>query len=97
MRRIVVLGGGYTAMSAASHQVGRLRWRDDVRITVVNASARFHRTATAPRIPSDTNRRPNNAASSPEPRPATPSLTGTRDRAVKNNTSMSTPQQWSKN
>jgi NADH:ubiquinone reductase (H+-translocating) len=39
--RIVVVGGGYAGLSAASHLVGRIRRRDDVSITVINASARF--------------------------------------------------------
>ncbi|GAB1515177.1 NAD(P)/FAD-dependent oxidoreductase [Actinophytocola sp. KF-1] len=57
MHRIVVLGGGYTGMSAASHLVGRTRRRDDVRITVVNASARFterlrlHQVASGQELP----------------------------------------------
>jgi NADH dehydrogenase FAD-containing subunit len=41
MHRIVILGAGYAGMAAAMSLAGRVRRRDDVRITLVNASARF--------------------------------------------------------
>ncbi|MEU4420748.1 FAD-dependent oxidoreductase [Actinoplanes sp. NPDC024001] len=52
MHEIVILGAGYTGMAAATVLAGRSRGRDDVRITVVNATDRFterirlHQTAT---------------------------------------------------
>jgi NADH:ubiquinone reductase (H+-translocating) len=52
MRRIVVLGAGYTGVMAAVSLAGRTRRRDDVGITVVNATERFterlrlHQTAS---------------------------------------------------
>jgi NADH:ubiquinone reductase (H+-translocating) len=52
MHKIVILGAGYTGMVAATSLVGRTKGRDDVRITVVNASERFterlrlHQTAS---------------------------------------------------
>jgi NADH dehydrogenase len=52
MHKIVILGAGYAGMTAAVSLVGRTKKRDDVRITVVNASERFterlrlHQTAT---------------------------------------------------
>lgn len=52
MHRIVILGAGYAGMTAAVSLVGRTRRRDDVRITVVNATERFterlrlHQTAS---------------------------------------------------
>jgi NADH dehydrogenase len=52
MHKIVILGAGYAGMTAAVSLVGRTRKRDDVAITVVNASDRFterlrlHQTAT---------------------------------------------------
>lgn len=41
MHKIVILGAGYTGMIAAVSLVGRTRKRDDVQITVVNATERF--------------------------------------------------------
>jgi NADH dehydrogenase len=41
MHRIVILGAGYAGMAAAMSLAGRVRRRDDVRITLVNASPRF--------------------------------------------------------
>jgi NADH dehydrogenase len=41
MHRIVVLGGGYTGVMTAVNLVARTKRRDDVTVTVVNASARF--------------------------------------------------------
>ena len=41
MHRIVVLGAGYTGMTAAVSLVARTKQRDDTKITVVNASERF--------------------------------------------------------
>lgn len=52
MHKIVILGAGYAGMTAAVSLVGRTKKRDDVRITIVNASDRFterlrlHQTAT---------------------------------------------------
>jgi NADH dehydrogenase len=52
MHKIVILGAGYTGMMAAVTLVARTKKRDDVRITIVNASDRFterlrlHQTAT---------------------------------------------------
>ncbi len=41
MTRIVVLGGGYAGMTAAITLAARTKRRDDVTITLVNATARF--------------------------------------------------------
>lgn len=41
MHRIVILGAGYAGTAAAMNLAGRVRRRDDVRITLVNASPRF--------------------------------------------------------
>jgi NADH dehydrogenase FAD-containing subunit len=41
MHRIVILGAGYAGLAAAMSVAGRVRRRDDVRVTLVNASARF--------------------------------------------------------
>jgi NADH dehydrogenase len=41
MHRIVILGAGYAGLATAMSLAGRIRRRDDVRITLVNASARF--------------------------------------------------------
>jgi NADH dehydrogenase FAD-containing subunit len=41
MTRIVILGAGYAGLSAATNLAGRTRRRDDVHITVVNATERF--------------------------------------------------------
>jgi len=41
MHKIVVLGAGYAGMAATASLVARTKRRDDVRITVVNASERF--------------------------------------------------------
>jgi NADH:quinone reductase (non-electrogenic) len=41
MHRIVILGAGYAGVATAMSLAGRLRRRDDVRITLVNASTRF--------------------------------------------------------
>ncbi|OBG20748.1 pyridine nucleotide-disulfide oxidoreductase [Mycolicibacterium celeriflavum] len=41
MYEILILGGGYTGMAAATGLAGRLKRRDDVHITLVNAQARF--------------------------------------------------------
>ena len=41
MHRIVILGAGYAGLAAAMSLAGRVRRRDDVRITLVNASERF--------------------------------------------------------
>jgi NADH dehydrogenase FAD-containing subunit len=41
MHRIVILGAGYAGTAAAMSLAGRVRGRDDVRITLVNASERF--------------------------------------------------------
>jgi NADH dehydrogenase FAD-containing subunit len=52
MHKIVILGAGYAGMTAAVSLTARTKHRDDVRITVVNASDRFterlrlHQTAT---------------------------------------------------
>ncbi|MBG0562715.1 NAD(P)/FAD-dependent oxidoreductase [Actinoplanes aureus] len=56
MHEIVILGGGYTGMAAATVLAGRTKGRDDVRITVINASDRFterlrlHQTATGQQL-----------------------------------------------
>ncbi|WP_328477610.1 FAD-dependent oxidoreductase [Actinoplanes sp. NBC_00393] len=56
MHEIVILGGGYTGMGAATTLAGLTRGRDDVRITVVNGSERFterlrlHQTASGQRL-----------------------------------------------
>src|SRR5687768_2476990 len=56
MHEIVILGGGYTGMAAATVLAGRTKSRDDVRITVINASDRFterlrlHQTATGQQL-----------------------------------------------
>lgn len=56
MRRIIVLGAGYAGLAAATSLVGRTRKRDDVHITVVNASGRFterlrlHQVASGQRL-----------------------------------------------
>ncbi|OBF98636.1 pyridine nucleotide-disulfide oxidoreductase [Mycobacterium sp. 852002-51152_SCH6134967] len=41
MKNIVILGGGYTGMATATALAGRLKRRDDVHITLVNAQTRF--------------------------------------------------------
>lgn len=41
MTRIVVLGAGYAGLSAATNLAGRTKHREDVHITVVNATERF--------------------------------------------------------
>lgn len=41
MYEILILGGGYTGMAAATGLAGRLKRRDDVHIALVNAQARF--------------------------------------------------------
>src|SRR5215475_11369265 len=41
MHKIVILGAGYAGMITAATLVGRTKKRDDVQITVVNASDRF--------------------------------------------------------
>jgi NADH dehydrogenase FAD-containing subunit len=52
MTEIVILGAGYAGMAAAATLAGRTKGRDDVRVTLVNAEARFterlrlHQTAT---------------------------------------------------
>ncbi|HEX6360944.1 NAD(P)/FAD-dependent oxidoreductase [Actinophytocola sp.] len=56
MHKIVILGGGYTGLSAAVNLAGRVKRRDDVRITVVNAAERFterlrlHQVASGQRL-----------------------------------------------
>ncbi|KUH81095.1 MULTISPECIES: FAD-dependent oxidoreductase [unclassified Mycobacterium] len=56
MYEIVILGGGYTGMAAATGLAGRLKRRDDVRVTLVNAQARFterlrlHQVASGQRL-----------------------------------------------
>ena len=56
MHRIIVLGAGYAGLAAATSLAGRTRKRDDVRITVVNASElfterlRLHQTASGQRL-----------------------------------------------
>ncbi|MFI1994035.1 NAD(P)/FAD-dependent oxidoreductase [Actinoplanes sp. NPDC020271] len=56
MHRIVILGAGYAGMLTAVSLVGRTRRRDDVAVTVVNATDRFterlrlHRVATGQRL-----------------------------------------------
>ncbi|HEY1572632.1 MAG TPA: FAD-dependent oxidoreductase [Pseudonocardiaceae bacterium] len=56
MRRIIVLGAGYAGLAAATSLAGRARKRDDVHVTVVNASERFterlrpHQTASGQRL-----------------------------------------------
>jgi len=52
MRKILILGAGYTGMAAATGLVGRLKHRDDTHITIVNPQLRFterlrlHQTAS---------------------------------------------------
>jgi NADH dehydrogenase FAD-containing subunit len=52
MYEILVLGGGYAGMAAAVNLAGRLKGRDDTRLTLVNAQDRFterlrlHQTAS---------------------------------------------------
>ncbi|SHF53743.1 NAD(P)/FAD-dependent oxidoreductase [Streptoalloteichus hindustanus] len=41
MHRIVILGAGYAGMAAAVNLAGRTKRREDVRVTVVNATERF--------------------------------------------------------
>ena len=41
MTEILILGAGYTGMGAAMGLAGRLKRRDDVRITLVNPQTRF--------------------------------------------------------
>ena len=41
MTDIVILGAGYAGLAAATNLAGRLRRRDDVRLTLVNAGDRF--------------------------------------------------------
>ncbi|OCB15758.1 pyridine nucleotide-disulfide oxidoreductase [Mycolicibacterium porcinum] len=41
MHKILILGAGYTGMTATSALVGRVKSRDDVHITLVNPQARF--------------------------------------------------------
>nr|WP_225632611.1 FAD-dependent oxidoreductase [Streptomyces solaniscabiei] len=54
--RVVVLGAGYAGMAAAVQLAARVRRREDVRVTVVNAQERFtermrlHMTATGQRL-----------------------------------------------
>jgi NADH:quinone reductase (non-electrogenic) len=56
MNRIVILGAGYSGMSAATSLAGRTRRRSDVQITVVNAEERFterlrlHQVASGQRL-----------------------------------------------
>ena len=56
MHRIIVLGAGYAGLAAATSLAGRTTKRDDVHITVVNASERFterlrlHQTASGQRL-----------------------------------------------
>ena len=53
MTEILILGAGYTGMGAAMGLAGRLKGRDDVRITLVNPQTRFterlrlHQTASS--------------------------------------------------
>ncbi|WP_436520875.1 NAD(P)/FAD-dependent oxidoreductase [Actinoplanes sp. HUAS TT8] len=57
MHRIVVIGAGYAGMLTAVSLIGRTRRRDDVSVTVVNATERFterlrlHQTATGQKLP----------------------------------------------
>lgn len=57
MHRIVVVGAGYAGMLTAVSLIGRTRRRDDVSVTVVNATERFterlrlHQTATGQELP----------------------------------------------
>lgn len=52
MHKILIIGAGYTGMTATMGLVGRLRGRDDVHITLVNPQTRFterlrlHQTAS---------------------------------------------------
>ncbi|GJF25931.1 NAD(P)/FAD-dependent oxidoreductase [Streptomyces sp. HO565] len=54
--RVVILGAGYAGMAAAVQLAARVKGRDDVRVTVVNARERFtermrlHMTATGQRL-----------------------------------------------
>ena len=41
MKEILILGAGYTGMSATIGLAGRLKGRDDVHITLVNPQTRF--------------------------------------------------------
>lgn len=56
MTEILVLGGGYTGMAATVGLAGRLKGRDDVRITLVNPQTRFterlrlHQTASGQQL-----------------------------------------------
>jgi NADH dehydrogenase len=56
MTKILILGAGYTGMGAAMGLAGRLRGRDDVRITLVNPQTRFterlrlHQTASGEQL-----------------------------------------------
>lgn len=56
MHDIVVLGAGYAGLSAATNLAGRVRRREDVRITLVNATERFterlrlHQVASGQRL-----------------------------------------------
>jgi NADH dehydrogenase FAD-containing subunit len=56
MHRIVILGAGYAGTAAAMSLAGRVRRRDDVRITLVSASPRFterlrlHQVAAGERV-----------------------------------------------
>src|SRR4051794_26692066 len=56
MTEILILGAGYTGMGAAMALAGRLRYRDDVRITLVNPQTRFterlrlHQTASGEQL-----------------------------------------------
>ncbi|WP_280484780.1 hypothetical protein [Nocardia cyriacigeorgica] len=55
-REILVLGAGYTGMSAAVNLGARVKNREDVRVTVINADERFverlrlHQVATVQRL-----------------------------------------------
>ncbi|WP_228824890.1 FAD-dependent oxidoreductase [Nocardia cyriacigeorgica] len=55
-REILILGAGYTGMSAAVNLGARVKGREDVRVTVINADERFverlrlHQVATGQRL-----------------------------------------------
>lgn len=54
--RVLILGAGYAGMSAAIQFAARVKWREDVQVTLVNPQERFterlrlHMTATGQRL-----------------------------------------------